>query len=103
MIALRDGLLLAGNLLPKGFDLRARCALRREANRAALQSLADELADRYGGEFDRRYEGAHLRHNRKQVLFYQALNDLADGRAADTVLLGKPRLGQSFARPQPPA
>jgi hypothetical protein len=69
MIALRDGLLLAGNLLPKAFDLRPRCALRREANRAALQSFADELAAGDGREFDGRYERADLRHNRKQVLF----------------------------------
>jgi len=89
-VALTDGLFLARELLTQGLDLRLGRALGGEANRAAFERLADELAAGDGGQLDRRDERADLRHDREQILLCEPLDDLADGGAADAMLLGEP-------------
>ena len=78
-----------------------RAVFRGQANGAAFQGFADELAVADGGEVDRGDIGADLRHDAQQALFQQAAQDLAHRGAADGVLFGQPGFRQALARRHP--
>ena len=81
---------------------RSWCSVARfggTGDGVAFQRFADELAVRDRGQVDRCDEAADLRHDAQQAVLHQALEDLADRRAADAVLFGEPRLRQRLSRP----
>ncbi len=97
LVADGDAALLLGELAVQGAELGVGGKLGGAGDGVAFQRLADELAVADGGEADRGDVAAGLRDDAEQAVFDQALDDLADGGAADAVLGGEASLRQCLA------
>jgi hypothetical protein len=86
LVAGPDPLALCGDLPAQRCDLLAGGGLRGAANGKAFQRFADELAVGDSGEIDWRNVSTDLWDHAQQTVLNQALKDLSDGRAADSVL-----------------